>query len=149
MNKPTIFGMAVIISIVILLTVAMASYDSKVVKEEQLPSGGELELVGEPYFVGDMIQMVGKINDPSIDFITIEILDEKNNVMEIERYGVYGTDGHFQKTIEAKKYMTLAEYWNAGTYTVRVAGDGVELTKSFEINVPPNKPEISVLDSTQ
>jgi len=140
MNKPTIFGMAVIISIVILLTVAMASYDSKLVKEEQLTSRGELELVGEPYFVGDLIQIVGKINDPSIDFITIEILDEKKNVMTIDRYGVYGTDGHFQMNFESKKYMTLEEYWKAGTYTARVAGDGVELFRLFEINVPPNKP---------
>lgn len=120
------------ISAAILLTL-MFNIGVNEPKAEPNFANGELELIGEPYHLGDTIQIVGKVNDPSIGFVTIEILDSKKNLVDIEEYGMSGKNGQFKKSFST----TYDEYrkapWNEGTYTARVTAEGLELTKTFEI----------------
>lgn len=135
-NRIIISAVVTSVSVTIALTLIISNMGVNETKVESNFANGELELVGQPYFVGDTIQIVGKVNDPNIDFITIEVLDSKKNVMKIDEYGVDKKDGRFQTGFESKKYLTLDEYWNVGTYTARVTAEGLELTKSFEILAP-------------
>lgn len=147
-TKPIITGIAAAIAVGILLTLIMVNTGVDETKVAPNFANGQLELIGEPYFVGDLIQIVGKVNDPNIDFVTIEVLDEKNNVMDIVRNGVYD-NGNFKQNFSTQIYLTLGEYWNAGAYTVRVAGKGVELSKSFEILETKEPKQVSTEISAQ
>jgi uncharacterized protein YjbI with pentapeptide repeats len=147
-TRLVIFGIAGAIAVGILLTLIMANTGVDEPKAAPNFANGQLELIGEPYSLGDMIQIRGKVNDPNIDFVTIEVLDEKNNVMDIVRNGVYD-NGNFQQNFESKKYLTLDEYWDAGTYTARVTAEGVELSKSFEILDAKEPKQVSTEISAQ
>lgn len=130
-----ISGVVAAVSVTVLLTALILNTGPSVSKGPSF-ANGELELVGEPYFLGDMIRASGLVNDPNIDFVTIEVLDSKKNIMAIEKYGVGGFNGHFDQSFDTDVKRTNVD-WEAGDYTVRVAGDRLELLKPFHIDNPP------------
>jgi hypothetical protein len=136
MKRAKVFGIAAIVGAIILLTFAISSDDFRAAVIPTSIPDSELQVIGGPYYLGDTIQVTGKINDPNVDFITIEILDEQKNMIMIEKYGVGETNGQFTKNFPIVKDWTNTD-WKTGTHTVRIAATGIELSKSFDVYAFP------------